>query len=62
MKYDREFGEKCVISNDQESDSLLIRRLQMNILTHVTMEDTNIFDEVSHICKLNGFASHFEII
>ncbi|XP_056018466.1 uncharacterized protein LOC125668285 [Ostrea edulis] len=52
MKYDREFGEKCVISNDQESDSLLIRRLQMNILTHVTMEDTNIFDEVSHILNI----------
>ncbi|XP_062610174.1 uncharacterized protein LOC134271955, partial [Saccostrea cucullata] len=40
-RYNREPGEKCVISPGW--DHLLIRRLQMNILTHVTMEDTDIY-------------------
>ncbi|XP_062587838.1 uncharacterized protein LOC134249511 [Saccostrea cucullata] len=40
--YNRKPGEKCVICKGDES--LLIRRLQMNILTHVTMEDTNIYE------------------
>ncbi|XP_062566927.1 uncharacterized protein LOC134229236 [Saccostrea cucullata] len=42
--YNRKPREKCVSSLG--CDSLLIRRLQMNILTHVTMEDTNIYDEI----------------
>ncbi|XP_062620932.1 uncharacterized protein LOC134282544 [Saccostrea cucullata] len=40
QRYNREPGEKCVISEDSDDESLLTRRLQMNILTHVTMEDT----------------------
>lgn len=62
MNYDRNFGEKCVISNDQKYDSLLIRRLQMNILTQDTIDDNRIFEKVSHICKPKDFDLHFEII
>ncbi|XP_062581807.1 uncharacterized protein LOC134243570, partial [Saccostrea cucullata] len=40
--YNRKPGEKCVISPG--CDYLLIRRLQMNILTHVTMKDMNIYE------------------
>ncbi|XP_061192116.1 uncharacterized protein LOC133200314 [Saccostrea echinata] len=49
--YERKPGEKCVISHYSVLDSLLIRRLQMNILTHVTMEDTraSIYDEINQI-------------
>ncbi|XP_056015008.1 uncharacterized protein LOC125667824 isoform X2 [Ostrea edulis] len=47
QRYTRESGEKCLISNNPYCDSILIRRLQMNILTHVIMEDTRICDEVS---------------
>ncbi|XP_062569596.1 uncharacterized protein LOC134231628, partial [Saccostrea cucullata] len=43
-RYNRKPGEKCVISLG--CDDLLIRRLQVNILTHVTMEDTSIYDEI----------------
>ncbi|XP_056015075.1 uncharacterized protein LOC125676208 [Ostrea edulis] len=46
-RYTRKSGEKCVITDGPYFDSLLIRRLQMNTLTHVTMEDTSICDEVS---------------
>jgi hypothetical protein len=49
--YNRKSGEKCVISDDQDCDTVLIQRLQMDILTHVTMEDTGIYDKVSRICK-----------
>jgi hypothetical protein len=49
--YTRKSGEKCVISNSPDCDTALIQRLQMDILTHVTMEDTGIYDEVSRICK-----------
>ncbi|XP_056015003.1 uncharacterized protein LOC130052877 isoform X1 [Ostrea edulis] len=45
--YTRKSGEKCVISDGPSCDSLLIRRLQMNILTHVIMENTSICDKVS---------------
>jgi hypothetical protein len=51
-RYTRKSGEKCVISNDPDCDTFLIQRLQMDILTHVTMEDTGIYDEVSQYCKL----------
>ncbi|XP_056015207.1 uncharacterized protein LOC130052942 isoform X2 [Ostrea edulis] len=51
-RYTRESGEKCVISDHLYCDYLLIRRLQMNILTHVTMEDTAICDEVSRILNI----------
>ncbi|XP_056015156.1 uncharacterized protein LOC125676198 [Ostrea edulis] len=47
QRYTRKSGEKCVICKDLSFDSILIPRLQMNILTHVTMEDTSICDEVS---------------
>ena len=49
--YTRKSGEKCVIGNNTLCDILLIRRLQMDILTHVTLEDTGIYDKVSQICK-----------
>jgi hypothetical protein len=50
--YTRKSGEKCVIGNNLLCDSLLIQRLQMNIMTHVTMEDMRIYDDVSMNCKL----------
>ncbi|XP_056015762.1 uncharacterized protein LOC125676826 [Ostrea edulis] len=50
--YTRKPGEKCVISENSGCDSLLIRRLQMNTLTHVTMEDTTICDEVSQFLNI----------
>ncbi|XP_062618874.1 uncharacterized protein LOC134280479, partial [Saccostrea cucullata] len=49
-EYNREPGEKCVTSLG--CNDLLIRRLQMNILTHVTMEDTNIYDEIHQILNI----------
>jgi hypothetical protein len=49
--YTRKSGEKCVIGYNPDCDTALIRLLQMDILTHVTMEDTGIYDEVSRICK-----------
>ncbi|XP_056015153.1 uncharacterized protein LOC125677494 isoform X2 [Ostrea edulis] len=51
-EYTRKSGERCVISNDSDCDSLLIRRLQMNILTHVTMKDTSFCDEVSRYLNI----------
>ncbi|XP_056015201.1 uncharacterized protein LOC130046575 isoform X2 [Ostrea edulis] len=51
-RYTRKSGEKCVICNYSDCDSVLIHRLQMNILTHVTMEDTDICDEVSRILNI----------
>ncbi|XP_056017012.1 uncharacterized protein LOC125674562 [Ostrea edulis] len=51
-RYTRKSGEKCVISDDSLCDSLLIRRLQMDILTRVTMEDTRICDEVSRYLNI----------
>ncbi|XP_061192136.1 uncharacterized protein LOC133200334 [Saccostrea echinata] len=35
------------------SDYSLIRRLQMNILTHVTMEDTTIYDDIHQILNVS---------
>ncbi|XP_048765229.2 uncharacterized protein LOC125673020 [Ostrea edulis] len=52
QRYTRKSGEKCVISNDSDCDSVLIHRLQMNILTHVTMEDTGICDKVSRYLSI----------
>ncbi|XP_062604730.1 uncharacterized protein LOC134266519, partial [Saccostrea cucullata] len=48
--YNREPGEKCV--NNPGWDSLLIHRLQMNILTHVIMEDTEIYNEIHQILNI----------
>ncbi|XP_062605775.1 uncharacterized protein LOC134267588, partial [Saccostrea cucullata] len=48
--YNRKPGEKCVSRYD--SDPLLILRLQMNILTHVTMEDTGIYDEIQQTLNI----------
>ncbi|XP_062566783.1 uncharacterized protein LOC134229088, partial [Saccostrea cucullata] len=50
--YNGEPGEKCVCGVWYVCDSLLIRRLQMNILTHVTMEDTDIYDEIHQILNI----------
>ncbi|XP_062614823.1 uncharacterized protein LOC134276605, partial [Saccostrea cucullata] len=52
MGYKRKPEEKCVVSNRKYCDSLLILRLQMNILTHVTMEDTSIYDKIHHILNI----------
>ncbi|XP_061192299.1 uncharacterized protein LOC133200528 [Saccostrea echinata] len=49
-EYNRKPGEKCV--RNFGCDSLLILRLQMNILTHVIMEDTNIYDEIYQILNI----------
>ncbi|XP_062600256.1 uncharacterized protein LOC134261877 [Saccostrea cucullata] len=43
QRYNREPGERCVTSLFYRDD-LLILRLQMNILTHVTMEDMRIYE------------------
>ncbi|XP_062575507.1 uncharacterized protein LOC134237423 [Saccostrea cucullata] len=51
-RYNRKPGEKSVISRTNSDDSLLIRRLQMNILTHVTMVDTDIYAEIHQILKI----------
>jgi hypothetical protein len=50
--YTRKSGEKCVISKNPAYDIKLIQRLQMDILIHVTMEDTGIYDKVSQYCML----------
>ncbi|XP_062569082.1 uncharacterized protein LOC134231175 [Saccostrea cucullata] len=50
--YNRKSGERCVIGVG--CDSLLIHRLQMNILTHVTMEDTNIYPEICQILNVSN--------
>ncbi|XP_056015018.1 uncharacterized protein LOC125676214 isoform X1 [Ostrea edulis] len=52
QRYTRKSGEKCVIIDASFYDSVLIRRLQMNILTHVTMEDTSICDKVSQTLSI----------
>ncbi|XP_062598536.1 uncharacterized protein LOC134259928 [Saccostrea cucullata] len=49
--YKRKPGEKCV--SVPGLDSLLILRLQMNILTHVTMEDKEIYDEINKILNVS---------
>ncbi|XP_062601082.1 uncharacterized protein LOC134262764, partial [Saccostrea cucullata] len=41
--YNRKPGEKCIISDDSVLDAFLVRRLQMNLLTHVIMEDIDIY-------------------
>ncbi|XP_062601006.1 uncharacterized protein LOC134262647, partial [Saccostrea cucullata] len=46
--YHRKPGEKCVPG----PGDVLIHRLQMNILTHVTMEDTNIYDGIHQILNI----------
>jgi hypothetical protein len=51
MKHIRESREKCVTCTDRNMDSLLVNRLQMDILIHVTMKDTSLFDSISQICK-----------
>ncbi|XP_062611413.1 uncharacterized protein LOC134273234 [Saccostrea cucullata] len=52
QRYNRKPGEKCGISSFSYCDSLLILRLQMNILTHVTMEDTSIYDKIYQILNI----------
>ncbi|XP_062620873.1 uncharacterized protein LOC134282481 [Saccostrea cucullata] len=49
-RYNREPGEKCV--RGPIFDALLILRLQMNILTHVTMKDTRIFNTIYRILNI----------
>ncbi|XP_062566138.1 uncharacterized protein LOC134228503 [Saccostrea cucullata] len=49
-RYNIKPGEKCVRSVG--CDRVLIRRLQMNILTHVTMEDREIYDKISRILNI----------
>ncbi|XP_061195056.1 probable serine/threonine-protein kinase pats1 [Saccostrea echinata] len=44
--YTRKNGEKCVIGKNSFCEQLFILRLQINILTHVTMEDTGIYEEL----------------
>ncbi|XP_062615181.1 uncharacterized protein LOC134276921 [Saccostrea cucullata] len=51
-RYNKKKGENCVSSDESYFDDILIRRLQMNILTHVTMEDTEICDKVSQILNV----------
>ncbi|XP_062584621.1 uncharacterized protein LOC134246315, partial [Saccostrea cucullata] len=51
-QYKRKDREQCILGYSSLCDSLLIRRLQMDILTHVTMEDTEIFDEVARIVNI----------
>ncbi|XP_062600547.1 uncharacterized protein LOC134262171 [Saccostrea cucullata] len=50
-KYNRKPGEKCV---SRVVESLLILRLQMNILTHVTMEDTSIYDKIHQLLNVSN--------
>ncbi|XP_062618065.1 uncharacterized protein LOC134279650, partial [Saccostrea cucullata] len=50
-RYDRKPGEKCVIG-PLYSHFLLILRLQMNILTHVTMKDTEIYNGIHQILNI----------
>ncbi|XP_062605949.1 uncharacterized protein LOC134267753, partial [Saccostrea cucullata] len=51
-RYKRKPGEKCVIGNWHGSDNVLIRRLQINVLTHVTMKGTEIYDEIHQILNI----------
>ncbi|XP_062579515.1 uncharacterized protein LOC134241489 [Saccostrea cucullata] len=48
----RKPGEKCVMSDRSYCDDLLILRLQMNILTHVTMEDTGMYYKIHQILNV----------
>ncbi|XP_062598206.1 uncharacterized protein LOC134259620 [Saccostrea cucullata] len=50
--YKRKPREKCVVSPGPSCDHLLVLRLQMNILTHVTMEDTGIYDTIHRILNI----------
>ncbi|XP_062567507.1 uncharacterized protein LOC134229738 [Saccostrea cucullata] len=50
--YIRKTGEKCVISVNNIYDPLLISRLQMSILSHMTMEDKNITTKVFQILNI----------
>ncbi|XP_062600549.1 probable serine/threonine-protein kinase pats1 [Saccostrea cucullata] len=43
-KYPKKPGEKCVISD--ACDDILILRLQLNIMTHVTMDDKRVYDVI----------------
>ncbi|XP_061192320.1 uncharacterized protein LOC133200553 [Saccostrea echinata] len=61
-EYNRKPGEKCVTGGGYSgyslstgySDYLLIRRLQMNILTHVTMEVRSIHDDIHQILNVSN--------
>ncbi|XP_061192318.1 uncharacterized protein LOC133200551 [Saccostrea echinata] len=60
--YIRKPGEKCVTGGTYYdpllitayTDYFLIRRLQMNILTHVTMEFTTIYDDIHQILNVSN--------
>ncbi|XP_061192321.1 uncharacterized protein LOC133200555 [Saccostrea echinata] len=60
QRYNIKPGEKCVCSSiiiigiGAGSDYLLIHRLQMNILTHVIMEDTDIYDKIYQILNVSN--------
>ncbi|XP_062609906.1 uncharacterized protein LOC134271712 isoform X2 [Saccostrea cucullata] len=56
MEYNRKIDEKCVNSNDTVGNSVLISRLQMDIISHPTIEDTSIFPLVSQICKYHALS------
>ncbi|XP_062599977.1 uncharacterized protein LOC134261567, partial [Saccostrea cucullata] len=51
-EYNRKPREKCVRSRG--CNDLLILRLQMNILTHVTMEDTSIYNKIPQILNVSN--------
>ncbi|XP_062587368.1 uncharacterized protein LOC134249007 [Saccostrea cucullata] len=51
-RYNRKPGEKCV--SELGWDHLLILRLQMNILTHVTMEDMSIYNMIPHFFNVSN--------
>ncbi|XP_062602580.1 uncharacterized protein LOC134264294 [Saccostrea cucullata] len=50
--YHRNSQEKCVISGSLVCDTIIVYRLQMDILIHKTLEDTNIFSRVFQILNI----------
>ncbi|XP_062600525.1 uncharacterized protein LOC134262145, partial [Saccostrea cucullata] len=52
MEYNRKYDEKCVNSKDAVGNFVLISRLQMDIISHPTIEDTSIFHLVSQILNV----------
>ncbi|XP_062599445.1 uncharacterized protein LOC134260939 [Saccostrea cucullata] len=56
--YHRKPREKCLISGSSQGDKIIIHRLQMNILTHITMEDKNIFPYVFQILNIPDAVSN----
>ncbi|XP_062599448.1 uncharacterized protein LOC134260942 [Saccostrea cucullata] len=52
--YEKEPEEKCVLNKNQNFDSCLIHRLQLDILTHKTIKDTDMCNEISQILHVPG--------